>query len=105
LRQYSLGTGQITQTSASTNSFAGSGSLGRSPMPVVSSNGGSGAIVWTAQMALDGSGWLWAYDATDVSKTLYSTRYAPQSTVFSVPTVINGKVYVVGGHSLYVLAP
>jgi hypothetical protein len=104
LRQYSTASGQLSQTAVSQNTFQGSGNAGRSPMPVVSSNGGSGAIVWTAQRALDGTAWLWAYDATDISKTLYSVQFG-SAAVFAVPTVINGKVYVVGRDTLYVFGP
>ncbi|HTD23377.1 MAG TPA: hypothetical protein VK738_12030 [Terriglobales bacterium] len=69
----------------------------------VSANGNMDGIVWTLQTGAyesKGPGVLRAYDANDVSQTLYSsnvirTRDNPGGAVkFSVPTVVNGKVYV-----------
>jgi hypothetical protein len=58
--------------------------------PVVSANGSSGGVVW----ALDYTSYdLHAYDATNVTKELY--RSSSVGTMkWTVPTVINGKVYV-----------
>ena len=73
--------------------------------PVISSNGNSNGIVW----ALDNSGYagagtslpaiLHAYDATNLTKELYSspasdTGAAGLAVKFAVPTIANGKVYV-----------
>jgi hypothetical protein len=78
------------------------GGLGASP--VVSSNGGSGGIVWlvdtsgadssSAQPAV-----LRAYDATDLARELYSSSLNPADAAgpavrLAVPTVANGRVYV-----------
>jgi hypothetical protein len=65
----------------------------------VSSNGSQDGILW----ALESSGVLRAYDATDVSRELYNSDQAPNArdqfgpaTRFGVPTVVNGRVYVNG---------
>lgn len=64
-------------------------------VPTISSNGNSNAILW----ALEPAGDLWAYDASDLTKVLYSATQnadrdvAGNTVEFSVPTVANGKVY------------
>jgi Bacterial Ig-like domain (group 2) len=78
----------------------------------ISANVMTNSIVW----AVDWSGFasgspavLYAYDATDVSHELYSTSQAGSrdalgaAAKFSVPTVINGKVYVGAATELDVL--
>ncbi len=59
--------------------------------PVVSSNGNANAIVWAIDF---GNGSLHAYDATNVSKELYNSPSLGGGVKFTVPTVINGHVYV-----------
>ncbi len=59
--------------------------------PVVSSNGNSNAIVWAIDWK---TGTLRAYDATDVSKSLYTSPALGTGIKFTVPTVVNGHVYV-----------
>jgi stage V sporulation protein SpoVS len=73
------------------------------PTPVVSANGTSNAIVWAIETDPDpGPEILRAYDATNLSNLLYTSsqnlaRDNPGNPVkFSVPTVVNGKVYVAG---------
>jgi hypothetical protein len=58
--------------------------------PVVSANGASGGVVWV----LDYTSYdLHAYDATNVSNELYRSS-SVGAMKWTVPTVINGKVYV-----------
>ncbi len=73
------------------------------PTPSVSSNGRREGIVWLVQADAyvdDGSAVLRAFDARDLSRELYSSLQAParddpgRAVKFSVPTVVNGKVYV-----------
>lgn len=65
--------------------------------PVTSSDGSSNGIVW----AIDASGKLHAFDATNVSTTLYTSgTLVPEK--FAVPTVVNGKVFVAGQGKLFV---
>ncbi|HEY2821302.1 MAG TPA: chitobiase/beta-hexosaminidase C-terminal domain-containing protein [Candidatus Acidoferrum sp.] len=81
------------------------------PTPAVSSSGTTNGIVWAIQTdnyQSSGNSILRAYDATDVSKSLYSSSQnssrdvGPVSTKFTVPTVVNGKVYVGGGSKVSV---
>ncbi len=75
----------------------------------VSSNGANGGILWTIEAG--GINILHAYDATDVSKELYNTNQAGTrdkfgaAVRFTVPTVINGKVYVAGKTELAAFGP
>jgi hypothetical protein len=71
----------------------------------VSSYGSQNGIVW----AVESSGVLRAYDATNVSHELYNSDQAPNTrdqfglaTRFVVPTVANGRVYVNGQTQLAV---
>lgn len=72
--------------------------------PTVSANGKKNAIVWV----LSSRGWrsadraavLYAYDALNVAHELYNSEqnsgrdHAALATRFSIPTVINGRVYI-----------
>jgi hypothetical protein len=60
--------------------------------PVTSSNGTTNGIVWAIDNT-PGVGALHAFDATDVSQEIYRSP-SINPTKWSVPTVINGKVYV-----------
>lgn len=60
--------------------------------PVVSSNGATNGIVWAVNNSFTAA--LHAYDATDVSREIYTSPSIGQAPKWAVPTVINGKVYV-----------
>ena len=101
LRAFQLTNGQLTQTSVSTTVFQGNGQQGRGPIPVVSANGTTQGIVWTVEYTLSNTIILHAYDATNLANELYNTEQNAardslgRGAVFGVPTVIDGRVYVV----------
>lgn len=108
LIQYKYGT-ELTFFAQSTNSFRASGQSGRGPLPVVSTTGTGSGIVWLVDRQFDtGTSILRAYDASNVSKQLYnssqnSTRDSMGSgTVFTVPVIVNGRVYVTASSRLVV---
>ena len=98
LKTFPLSAGQFPTAAASTAVQ----SVGfPSPTPVISSNGAASPIVWTLQtdgFAGGSQAVLRAHDATNISTTLYDSGNdsdPPGAAVkFTVPTVINGKVYV-----------
>jgi hypothetical protein len=64
--------------------------------PSISANGASNGILWmidTYFLNTGGPAVLRAYDATNVSHELYSGFLGGPAVKFTVPTVINGKVY------------
>jgi len=102
LRQYTFDPGagllSTTPTSQSSMSFAFPG-----PTPVISANGNNNAIVWVIQVnqhAGTAPAVLRAFDATNLTTELYDSQMndardnAGPAVKFSVPTVVNGKVYV-----------
>jgi len=92
--------GAIMATSPSSQSATQFGSPGC--VPTISAGGAANGIVW----ALDPAGLLHAYDAANLATELYNsnqnkTRDALGATVkFSVPMVVNGKVYAGTQNSL-----
>lgn len=101
LRQYSFdpvsGLLSLTAVAISPTYFKFPG-----PTPSISANGNSDAIVWALQNEKYSGGptVLHAYDATNVATELYNSAQnagrdiAGPAVKFSVPTVVNGKVYV-----------
>ncbi len=100
LRQYRITNATLVQTALSSHLYPGNGQSGRGPLTIVSSNGNSSGIVWTAENDLNGNGWLRAYDATNVAKALFTSNYGRGSN-FVIPMAINGSVYVAGQGILY----
>ncbi len=103
LKQFSVTSGLLSTAPVdeSSNLFV----IGATPS--VSSNGGANGIVWAQQRqdVLSATSnihpsTLYAYDATNVSTTLYSSSQAGTrdqagpATKFVTPTVANGKVYL-----------
>jgi hypothetical protein len=100
LQQYNITSGKLVQTALSAYIFQANGELGRGPLAIVSSNGTSDAIVWTAENDLSGNGWLRAFDATNVANALYTSNFGGGSN-FIVPMVSDGHVYVTGLATVY----
>jgi hypothetical protein len=72
---------------------------GESGTPVISTNGTANPILWAID-SVGGSAVLRAFDANDLATELYDSQQNPARDLagsyvkFTVPTVINGKVYV-----------
>jgi hypothetical protein len=100
LRQYTFdpATGFLSDTAVQTATYSGF----PGPTPSISANGTNDAIVWTLQVDSYGGGQaiLHAYDATNISTELYNSNQDPSrdqpgpAVKFTVPTIVNGKVYV-----------
>lgn len=105
VRCYRISSGHLTLASESPAIFGYPGTT-----PAVSSNGSSNGIVWALQVDKHSAGpaVLHAYDANDVSHELYNSTQAGDrdragtAVKFTVPSVVNGKVYVGGGGQLTV---
>lgn len=108
LKCYSVSGGHLALTSDTGKVFGYPGST-----PVVSANGNSNGIVWAVQVdqQVSDAAVLHAYDASDLSHELYNSLQAGDrdmagaSVKFTVPVVVNGKVYVGGGDQLTVYGP
>ena len=107
LKAFSLANGQLTgptATSSETYNYPGAN-------PVISANGNTQGIVWSLETdayMTSGPSVLMAHNAANVSTTLYSSntnlsRDNPGNAVkFTVPTVVNGKVYAGAQYQLSV---
>jgi hypothetical protein len=105
LKAFPLNNGllSVTPSSFSTTFFDFPGAT-----PVVSSNGTSDGVVWaidSSNNGIEGSSLapavLHAYDASNVANELYNSAQAPNNrdqagdaVKFTVPVVVNGKVYI-----------
>ena len=107
LRQFKISNGSISTPS---NSNSANAFPFRGATPTVSASGTTNGIVWLVDVtayATNGAAILDAYDATNVSTLLFSSPASgsgagPVSSKFTVPTVANGKVYVVGQYAFTV---
>ncbi len=107
-KMFGLNSG-VLNTTASSNSIMSSGFPGASF--VVSSNGTQNGIAWAVRSdaySSNGPEILYAFDATNLAKTLYesdtnSARDNPgPSNKFVVPVVTNGKVYLAAAYQVNV---
>jgi len=100
MRAFSISNGWIdpTPVSSSGTSFSGFGTT-----PSVSANGTRDAIVWAIQTdgaTRHGQAVLHAYNAANLADELYSSQQVPErdspgmAVKMTVPTVVNGRVYV-----------
>jgi len=88
LKAFSITQAKVA-SSASTTSPETYGYPGATPS--ISANGSSNGIVW----AIESSGTLNAYDATNLGNELFSGNFpANGNTKFITPMIANGKVYV-----------
>jgi len=96
IRAFELSNGRLSEppVSKTRNSFVYPGAT-----PSISANGASNGIVWAVESTNHAT--LRAYDASDLSRELYSSNLAAshrdrfgEGNKFIVPTIANGKVYV-----------
>jgi hypothetical protein len=102
LKAFQLVNGKLT-TSAVSKSPTIMGFPGATA--AISANGNTNGIVWVIDNGNNGSAWhstLRAYDALDLSKEIYNSRMnlsrddtGTSYVRFTVPTIANGKVYVI----------
>jgi hypothetical protein len=100
LSQYSLIRGKLSKTPL----WQSPEKITPGSTPAISSNGNTNGIVWALEVHASGKpvppAILRAYDATKVSTELYSSDQAGKRDIagpgitFTVPTVMNGRVYV-----------
>ena len=103
LKAFGLANGNLTAApvSQSPQIFGGVGAA-----PTVSADGETNGIVWAVEAASGGT--LHAYNASNVAQELYNSQTNQDRdglgpfVKFSVPLVVNGKVYVGTGNSLVV---
>jgi uncharacterized protein (TIGR03437 family) len=99
LKAFSISNAQMSTSPVSQSSvaFGGVGCV-----PTISANGAANGIVWVLQA----SGTLRAYDASNLADELYDSNQNPgrdalgPTVKFSVPMVVNGKIYAGTQNSL-----
>ena len=117
MKAFSIANASINSTPVSSSGT----SFGTAATPVISSAGANNAIAWAIQSdaySSSGPSVLHAYNATNLSTELYNSsqnlaRDNPGAAVkFTLPTVVNGKVYVgaqykvsVYGNATFVATP
>jgi hypothetical protein len=103
LRRLALGSGGFSSTAASQTSFT-------FPYPgtpaVVSANGSTNGIVWATKHS-GGAAVIYAFDANDLSKMLWASSNTSRDTAdnsvrFSVPMIVNGRMYMAGKSALVI---
>jgi sugar lactone lactonase YvrE len=97
LKSFSIAQGLLSSSPTSISTTPASHSYST---PSISANGDEDGIVWTLTGTEETAATLRAYDATNLTSLLFSSDTNPNRdqpglrTKFSVPTVVNGKVYV-----------
>jgi len=114
---YIIGSGDVLKSFSLTNAAMGTTPTAQSAIafgsstPAITANGAGNAIVWALDSSAAGSSGpavLHAFNATNVAQELYNSsqnsgRDAPGSAVeFTLPAIVNGKVYVGGQYSMSV---
>jgi hypothetical protein len=118
VKAYALSNGLLSTTPVSKtpvtvgmncDDYPSAGCALSSPNPIVSSNGTTNGILWLVGLVgAPGTGTLYAYDATNLTREFYdSTQAGSRDAVglaskFTPVTVINGKVYVVARNQLLI---
>jgi hypothetical protein len=108
VRAFSLANAHLTQTGITNTVIQANGQVGRGVIPVITANGSTQGILWFVEFGLDHSATLHAYDAANLTHELFNSNQNAgrdalgTGTVFTVPTIINGKVYVTAGGNLNV---
>jgi hypothetical protein len=96
VKQFQLSNGKLSTSPISSSNSYGYPGANMS----ISSNGNSNGILWVIEAS--GQNVLHAYDATDVGTELYNSTQAGSrdhfgtAVRFTVPTIVNGRVYVAG---------
>lgn len=108
VRSFKLDNAKLSQIDMTSTIMQGNGQQGRGVIPVISANGNAQGILWFVEYGLDHNIIMHAYDATDLSREIYNTNQNATRDalgfggVFVVPTVINGKVFVISSNNLNV---